>query len=230
MNRVSRVARILLTAWAPTLGWPLAVLTAAFTINLAVFWSIGDAVDEPTTGGLASIFVVQFIACWQLIHQFFGFVVGLNATRRSFYAAALLVTLGQSLAFAVLLYGMARIEDATGGWGINLAFFDPVPVTHSASPLTILVYAVPMALMSCWGLFLGSVTKRWGTNGFFVLSLLGIVAIGLVAVLITWLDGWSAIGTWLLNQSPMAMAIGWALLPAVALAAAGYAPLRTTVP
>lgn len=230
MNRIARVVRVLVTAWPATLGWTLAVLTAAFSINLLVFWSIGDSLEEPKTGGLASIYIVQFIACWQLIHQFFGFIVGLNVTRRAFYIAAVLVTLGQSLAFAMLLYVMARLEDATGGFGINLAFFDPVPVTNSASPLTILVYAVPMALASCWGLFLGSITKRWGTNGFFALSLVGIVAIGLLALLITWVDGWPAIGTWLVDQSPVAMIIGWALLPAVAFGAAGFVPLRRAVP
>jgi hypothetical protein len=229
MNRVLRVARVELTSWPSTLGWPLVILASAFVLNLLIFASIGDAVT-PVTGGLVSIYIVQFIVCWQAMHQFFSFTVGLNATRRTFYLATTLVAIGQSLAFGVLLYVMGQIERASGGWGLNLGFFDPLPVTHSASPLTILVYSVPMALVSCWGLFLGAITKRWGGNGFFALTLLSIVVVGLLVLLITVVDGWPAIGSWLTDQSGLALTIGWALVPTVALAAGGYVPLRRAVP
>ena len=229
MNRVLRVARVELISWPTSLGWPVVILASAFVVNLLIFAAIGDAVT-PITGGLVSIYIVQFIVCWQAMHQFFSFAVGLNATRRTFYIATVLVALGQSLAFGVLLYGMAQIERASDGWGISLRFFDPLPVTHSASPLTILLYAVPMALVSCCGLFLGSVTKRWGGNGLFALSLLEIVVAGLLILLITAMDGWPAIGAWFVDQSALALTIGWALAPTVALALGGYVPLRRAVP
>ena len=229
MNRVLRVARVELTGWPMSLGWPVIILASAFVVNVLIFAAIGDAVT-PVTGGLISIYCVQFIVCWQAMHQFFSFTVGLNATRRSFYLATTLVAIGQSVAFGVLLYVMAQIERASGAWGINLNFFDPLPVTHSASPLTILVYAVPMALVSCWGLFLGSITKRWGGNGFFTLTLLSIVVVGLLVLLINGMDGWPAIGSWLTDQSGLALTIGWALVPTVALAVGGYLPLRRAVP
>jgi hypothetical protein len=229
MNRLLRVARVQLTSWPMALGWPLAILASSFVINLAVFGSIGDHVDA-VTGGLASIYIVQFIVCWQAIHQYFSFSVGMNATRRTYYAATTLVVSGQSLLFGILLYVFARVEHATGGWGMDLRFFDPVPVTHSASPLTILVYAVPMVFVSCWGLFLGTITKRWGANGFFALSLLGIVVVGGLAFLITELHGWPAVGDWLTDQSGWALAVGWALLPTVVFGAGGFALLRRAVP
>jgi hypothetical protein len=230
VNRLSRVTRVQLTAWPLAFGWPVGILATSFVINVAIFAALGDRIEAPVTGGVVSIYVVQFIVCWQSMHQLFSFTVGLNATRRTFYAATSLVALGQSIAFGLLLYVFAQVEHATGGWGIDMHFFDPLPVTHSASPLTILVYAVPMALISFCGLFLGTVTKRWGGNGFFVLSVLSIIAIGGLIVLITLLDGWPAVETWLADQSGLALTLGWTLLPTVAFGAGGYAVLRRTVP
>src|SRR3954471_5343268 len=190
MKRVLRVARIHLTGWRGAFGWPLTILAISFTVNLAFFASMGDSLpDQPdvhVTGGVVSIYIVQLIAAWQSMNQAFRFAVGLNVTRRTFYAGTLLVTAALSLVFGLLLYLLELLEHATGGWGLPLPFFDMVPATHGNSPLHVLVYAVPMFVLSCLGLFLGTITKRWGVNGFFAFTVLGLVGLGLLAVLIAY--------------------------------------------
>ena len=129
-----------------------------------------------------------------------------------------------------LLYLLELLEHATGGWGIALPFFDLLPATHGNNPVNVLTYGVPMFVFSCLGVFLGTVTKRWGVNGFFALTALSVVGFGLVIVLITWLQRWSTIGHWLAGQSELALLVGWILVPAVLLAGGGYGVLRRAVP
>lgn len=230
-NRVLTVARAELISWAMAFLWPLAIMGSSFALNLALFAAIGDTIpDGPTTGGLASIYVVQFIVAWTGVLQFFGFAVGLNVTRRTFYLATSLVMTGQSVAYGILLYLFELIEHATGGWGIRVSFFDPLPITHGNSPLNILVYAVPMICISFLGMFLGVVATRWGSNGIFGLTLAGTVVAGLAAVGITWLDGWDAVGSWLVSQSGYAYVIFGPLVLAVACAGAAYGLLRRANP
>jgi hypothetical protein len=232
MNRVLRLARLQITSWPTLLGWPLAIVGVAFVFNLAFFASIGDEIpgDQKVTGGLASIYLVQLVVCAQLMTQVFSFAVGLNATRRTFFLAACVVAGVQSLMFGVLLYGFAAIERATGGWGIKMSFFAVDYLVDGYSPAGILIYTVPLLLMSAIGLFIGVVFKRWGTNGIWTLSVLLIAVVGSVAVLITLQDGWAAVGPWLGDQSPLALLAGWALVPLAALLAGSYTALRRAVP
>ncbi len=231
LGRVLAVARVLLTNAPVAIGFPLAIMGSSFVINWMIFaGGVGEAVENPTTGGLASLYIVQLAVCAQGLHQTFSFAVGLGATRRTFYAAAVLVASGQSLLFGLFLYGCGAVERATDGWGVNLRFFDPLPLTHSGSPLTILVYTVPLLLMSAVGLFMGTVSKRWGANGIFFLSILVILVAGGVAALIGYLDGWRAVFTWLADQSWLSVTIGWSLVPMVLAGAAGWLVLRRAVP
>jgi hypothetical protein len=230
LRRMMAVARVLLADTGPAVLWPLIIMGAAFVINVLVFAAIGDDLDEPTTGALVSIYVVQFVVCWQGLYQFFSFAVGLNASRRSVYAATVLVTVGQSVFFGLLLYGFAIIERATGGWGINLSFFDPLPITSSASPVTVLVYAVPMVAASCLGLFCGAVSRRWGGTGVFVFVVIEVLLVGGAIALITLLEWWPAIFAWYADQSGLSLTIGWPLILVAGAAVGGYAVLRRATP
>jgi hypothetical protein len=230
VRRTLTVSRVLYLNWPMALAFPLGIMATSFIINILIFAALGDAAAEGGTGGLASLYIVQLIVCWQGMLQNFAFSVGLNVTRRAFYAASVLVATIQSVGYAVFLYGCALVERATDGWGVHLHFFDPLPVTHSFSPVTILVYAVPLLLISFLGLFLGAVNKRWGSTGVFILAIVSIFVLGGIAALITFLDGWPAVGHWLVARSWRSIAIGWSLIPAALAAAGGWWVLRRTVP
>lgn len=229
-DRVLALIRMLVATWAMATLFPLGIMGSSFAINLLIFAAIRGQVDEPVTGGLASLYVTQLIFCAIGIHQNFSFAVGLNASRRSYYSAAVLVALAQSLAFGVFLYGCGLVERATGGWGLSVRFFDPLPLTHSGSPVSILVYAVPLALMSAAGLFIGAVAKRWGEIGMFLLSILSIVVVGGLVALITYLDGWSSVWSRLDGRSWVSIAVGWSLIPTAAAVAAGWLVVRRATP
>jgi hypothetical protein len=229
-RRILPVARVLLSNPAMAIGWPLAIMGASFFFNLLILGGLRSAIEQPTTGGLASLYIVQLVVGWQGLYQTFSFAVGLNASRRSFFAAAVVVAFCQSAVFGLFLYVCGIVERATGGFGFGLRFFDPLPLTHSASPVTVLVYAAPLLLMSALGLFLGAVTRRWGGNGIFVLTVIVMVVAGSAVALVSYLDGWPAVGAWLAARSWLSITIGWSLIPTALAVAGGWLVLRRAVP
>jgi hypothetical protein len=231
MNRVLRVAQVQLTTWRQTFGWPVAILGISFAFNLAFYMSMGDAIHgQQITGGVVSIFIFQAILCANLMTQGFSFAVGLNVTRRTFFAASSVVIGIQSLAFSVLLYLLSIVEQLTDLWGGSMIYFTLLPITRTYSPITIVVFLVPMLVASFFGLLFGVVGKRWGTNGVLGVSVLTLVALGSGTVLITWLDGWGAVRDWLDGQPGLALAAGWTLLPLAAFVAGTFALTRRAIP
>ena len=230
MNRVLSIARIQSIAWVAFV-WPPAIMVTSLLINIALFAAIGDKISGThDTGGVSSIYIVELIVASQMVTQFFSFTAGLGATRRAFYLGTGAVVLAQSLVYGLGLYVLKLIELATDGWGVQLGFFDPIPLTHSESPVQILVYVVPMLLLGVLGLFLGVVAKRWGSNGIFTTSLGALVLLGAAAVLITWTGSWAAVGHWFATQPGLALAAGWTLIPLVALGYGAYGLLRRATP
>lgn len=231
MTPTLRTMRVLLTNWYWALVFPITILLVSFVVNLAIFGSIGrDAIENSWTGGLFSIYIVQLAVTWAGLRQHFSFTVGLNATRRAFYAGLTLVVLAQSALFGLFAYLGALIERATDGWGVGLSFFDPLSFVDHQPQAAAAIYVVPMALASCFGVFVGSIAKRWGSFGFFGFTLATILLVGGVAVLISLLHGWPAVGSWLAAQSALSLLAGWALVPTVLFGLGGFAVLRRAVP
>jgi hypothetical protein len=230
MNRVLTVMRIQILTSRSTLVWPWAILAMAFGVNLAIFGILGNSVPDPTTGGLASIYVFMIVLGGMLVTQMFSFALGMSVTRRTFYIATALVTVAMSIAFGIALYLLSLIERGTGGWGMRLRFFG-LAFMGSHNPLTqILMYVAPFLVVTFAGMFCGVVFTRWGTNGVFTLTLITILVSGGAAVLLTWQHAWTPTLHWFGDQGVVALLAGWPILPAAALALAGYLAIRRATP
>lgn len=230
MSRVLSAARIQLVTWPTTLSWPWAILASSLLINVLLFASIGEIPDNTTTGGLASIYVMTFIASMVMIGQDFPFAVGLGLTRRNFYAGLSLLLLVQSLAYGAILYLLKLVEAGTGGWGITLRFFD-LPFLGDHNPaVQILIYATPFVALCFLGTCLALVHKRWGANGIFALLLATVLLLGGLVVLVSWQRWWGAVGQWFTEQTPLGLFVGWPALIAAALGGTGYLMIRRTDP
>lgn len=227
MSRVLAATRVQLITWPALVGWPWGILLSSFVINLMVFAVIADEIpDDPTTGGLASIYVVTMIGAAQAITQFFPFSLGLSLTRRTFYAATSLLLVAEALVFGVLLYLCKVVEEATGGWGMSLRFFG-LPFLSSDNPLAqILIYVVPFVLVGYLGICVALVLKRWGVSGLYVLGIGLLGVLGLLVVLVTWQHWWAAIGRWFADQSTLSLFAGWPALLTLLLAGAGLLMIR----
>ncbi|RIV38027.1 hypothetical protein [Micromonospora radicis] len=230
MNRVLTVARLQFVAWPLVFGWPWGILALSFLVNLALFGSIGDVDPAPVTGGLSSIYIVMLVACVTTITQDFPFIIGLGVSRRSFYLGNLLQFGAQAVAYAAVLYLLAVVEEATGGWGIELTFFG-LPLLLVDNPvLRYLAFAIPFLLLGLLGIAIALVFKRWGVNGMLTLSAAAIVGFGGLGVLATWRGWWPAIGGWFADQSGGALLVGYPALLAVPLAAVSYLIIRRAAP
>ena len=230
MNRVVRVARVLLTTWKSTLAWPVAALGPSWLMNLLIIVLMGDRIPSGhrNMGGVLSIYLGQLLSVMLSMPQTFTFAVGLNVGRRTFFLAQSLVIVGQSVLYGLLLFVLNVIEQASNGWGVSMGYFSGFWTVAGYSPVNIVIYTVPMILTSYLGLLFGVIFKRWGTSGV-LWSMLGTVMAITTAVLVSF-GGWPAIGSWLTGQTPLALAAGWTLLPLVAFGAGGYAILRRAVP
>ncbi|SCL17001.1 hypothetical protein GA0070616_1176 [Micromonospora nigra] len=232
MNRALTVARLQFVAWPGVVGWPWGILALSFLINLALFATINEptGAGQPITGGLASIYVVMFVACVSSITQEFPFAIGLGITRRSFYLGNVLQLVGQAISYAAVLYLLTLVEQATNGWGIGLRFFG-LPFGWVENPaLRFLAFAVPFLLLGFLGIAIALVFKRWGVNGMLTLSTVALVGFGGLAVLATWRGWWPAVGGWFADQSGAALLVGWPALLTLPLAVLSYLAIRRATP
>jgi hypothetical protein len=230
MNRALTVPRLQFVAWPSVVGWPVAILSLSFLINLAFFASMDGRDIEQTTGGLASIYVMMFIACINVITQDFPFAIGLGISRRSFYLGNVLSFGAQAVVYAGLLYLLAVIEEATDGWGVGLTFFG-IPFLWVENPvLRFLGFAIPFLLLGFLGIAIALVFKRWGVNGMLTLTTVALVVIGGAVVLATWRGWWPAIGDWYAGQSGAALLVGWPALFTLPLAVVSYLIIRRATP
>ncbi len=230
MNRALTVARLQFVAWPSVVGWPWAILTLSFVINLAVYGAMDDTDLQPTTGGLLSIYVMMFVACLNSITQVFPFALGLGVSRRSFYLGNVLQFVAQAIGYAAVLYLLAVVEEATDGWGIRLRFFG-LPFVWVENPLLrFLGYAIPFLLLGFLGIAIALVFKRWGVNGMLTLTTAALIGFGGLSVLATWQHWWPAIGRWFADQSGAALLVGWPALLTLPLAAVSYLVIRRATP
>jgi hypothetical protein len=227
-SRVIAVMRLQLTVYPLLPLLPILVVWTTFVITrLSVI-----NVSEPNVrvSSLMGMYLMQLGLAAVGGYQSFSCAVGLNVTRRAFYLASLLTGVVESVAYGLMLYLAGIVERMTDGWGTRLRFFDPTSLTHSASPVTILVYTVPFLFMTAVGLLLGATVKRLGAKNFILFGVAVALVAGVVGTLITYLDGWGPIIGWLARQSPLSVVIGWLLIPTGLAAVGGWLALRRAVP
>jgi hypothetical protein len=202
---VVRAARIQLVNWKTVFGMPWAVVTASFLVNVVIFASVPTDPAHRTTGGLASLYGTMMFANLITVTQYFPYTLAMSVTRRAFVSATVLVIAVEALADGVLLSLLRFVESGTGGWNLNLHFFD-LPYVRQDDPLTqALVFATPLFVLSMLCMTIGSLHQRWGATGLWATAIGVIVAAGLVVIAITDLHWTHALGSFFTGQPAFAM-------------------------
>ena len=230
MTRTLAAARLHLVNPLVMLGIPWLVAGISFAINVAVYalTPAGEG-EHAITGGVASLYVTVLVVFVQAVTQLLPFAMGLSLSRRTFYLGAL-VAVAQSLYYGLTLSVLVAIEGATGGWGVDLAFWGPGPMDVDDFALQVLVSGGPMLAATFIGIGVGVVMKRWGQLGMWSLIVGTVVVLGGLSVLITWLEAWGDLGDWFGNRSVATIAAALPAALAVALAGISWAGIRRTVP
>ena len=231
MDRVLQAARLHFIHPMIALAMPWLIVGLAFAINLAV-WHLtpAGADDGGFTGGILALYITLLIGYVQSVTQLLPLAMGMSLSRRSFYLGTSLVAVGEALLYGAVLAVLTSIEDATNGWGAGMGFWAPGAMDVDNAALQVLVCGAPVLAFAFTGMGMGVVSKRWGPSGAWVLSLGSTVFLGGLAILVTWLDGWVAIGTWLADQSVTTLAVGLPTALALVVAALSFAGIRRVVP
>ena len=233
MNRVLTAARLQLVRPLVILGVPWLIGVLSFAINWAV-WQIIDTrsreSDDGFTGGVSALYITVLVVFVQAATQLLPFAMGISLSRRSYFLGTCLVAVGMALAFGIALAVLDVVESATGGWGVGLEFWTPVPLDVAGFVPQVLVSGGPMLALIAAGVGMGVVSKRWGPNGVWVLTVGGLVVLGSAAVLVTWLGAWDDLGGWFADQSVTTLAVGVPLALATTLGLLAFVGVRRVVP
>ncbi|GAA2980213.1 hypothetical protein JOD63_002823 [Microbacterium terrae] len=228
MSRTLNVVRMQLVNRQTYIWVPLLVLAGSFLLSLAIYALIPT--DEAKYGGGAQAPLWYFLAVGvQALTLTFPFSQAMSVTRREFYLGTLLTAAMTSGILAVIFTVGGLIEEATGGWGMNGWFFRLDWIWGSGPLAALVFYFISAMLFFIVGFWSATIYKRFGS---LILTAalvgLGVVLVGVV-FLITWLEVWPQVWTWLVTQGPVGFT-GWMTLIAAVLAAGSFTTLRRAVP
>ena len=224
MNYISKVMRLQLVNRWTFIGVPLMVLGGSLLIVILLGLVIPN--DGVMITGAAQAPRWYFIVVGvQALSLTFPFSQAMSVTRRDYFLGTLATFILFSLAFGVVFLLLALIEQATSGWGVDTLVF-AIPWLLNTGWLAMILSVAALALvMFLIGLWMATIYKRWGTVVIVAISLgLGLVLVGVIA-LITYLQWWPAVLTWVVGQTPMSVA-GWLLILIVALSSGSFLTLR----
>jgi len=231
MTRVLQAARLHLIHPAMMLGIPWLVVSISFAINLATWYLTPAGEDDGGfTGGIGAFYVTVLVIFVQVVTQILPFAMGVSLSRRTFYLGTALVAVLQALASGVAISALVSVENATGGWGREMDFWAPGILEVGNPVLQVFASAAPLLAFSFVGVGIGIVHQRWGQLGTWGLVVGSMLVLGALAVLITWLEAWRAVGDWFADQSAATLTIGLPVAVALIVAVVSYPGIRRIVP
>jgi hypothetical protein len=233
MKQTLDAIRVQLINWPLRYVLPVGLLVLVFLFNLATFainYDVGEPGDQ-FAGAVLAIYLTAGVTHLPNVLQGFPFALGLSITRRAFFTGAVLIVVAEALAYGVLMLLFSLVEQATGGWGLQMQFFALPWIRDYGLAAQWLIYAAPFVMFSLVFAFVGAVFKRWGQPGIWVFTLATTALFGGLAVLITWQQQWWwPVLQWLVTQ-PSTVTLGaYPLLLAVLAGAAGWLVLRRSTP
>lgn len=232
-NRVLTAARLNTVEIGVRLAIPWMVLGSAFLINLLIFGLIRantDDGDPGVTGALAALYITASIVHLQTMTQTFPFALSLGITRRNFYLGAGLVVLVETLVHSIALTVLLAIENATGGWGLQLRFFGVGFMVQSNPVAQVVAYAAPLLALGLIAMMIGTLFKRWGQIGVYAAAIGTTLVLGGLVALVTWQQWWGAVGSFFTTTPSLVLLGVYPLVIAVLAGLGGFALVRRATP
>ncbi|WP_345751836.1 hypothetical protein [Microbacterium rhizophilus] len=225
-GRVLNVVRLQFVNRQTYLWVPLIILTGSLLISILIFAMI--PIGTPKYGGGSQAPLWYFLAVGiQALTLSFPFSQAMSLTRREFYLGTLVAAAITGVLLSTVFVLLGLLEQATNGYGVN-GFFAYLPYLWEAGPLGAwFVFFVTTMFFFVTGFWFATIYKRWSTTVLTVLMIgLGLILVGL-AFLVTRLEAWPEVWTWLVTTGGVGLAL-WAV-PLIALMALGsFLTLRRT--
>jgi hypothetical protein len=224
-NILVKVARFQLVDRTSYTILPWAILAFDFAVNLAVAVSRSGPHAPLQTAALSAIFLFFAVLGGLSIFQSLPFALALGVSRRSYYAGTALLTVVLAAVYGLALAVLQAIEQATGGWGVDLHFFRVAYILPGPWYLTWLTSFTGLALMFAYGMWFGLVYRRWNLIGLLGFGAAQIVVVVAGVIAASRADAWPSIGHFFTTLSAAGVT-GLLVALAVALLAGGYATIR----
>jgi len=230
MAQALEVNRMNIRQWMLfAMPWGIIIVVAgAHAAILGIVRAQGvDIPDEGFNGVGSTLFFFAVAMFASMTTQHFPFALGLGTTRRDVYAGTALTALATGVVNGVLVLVFAQIERATDGLGVHLEVISVVfRLTENRVLLFFGVVLVTMAFAAL-GMFAGVVYLKWRANGIFTGALVIAIAAAVAALLITWQQGWPAVGRFFTDTPVAALVLGIPAVLGALLFGAGYRMMRT---
>jgi hypothetical protein len=181
--------------------------------------------DNRYTGAVAILFVFAFVTGVTSIGRSLPFGLMLGMSRRSYYTGTALLGITLALVNAVALTVLQAIENATNGWGLQGHFFRVPYILDGPWYATLLTSFVCLAGLFVYGMWYGTVYRRWGTIGVVVFAAAQVLVV-LAGVAGTSLaGGWSGVGGFFTGLTGLGLT-GVVAVLSVILLVGGHATIR----
>jgi hypothetical protein len=226
MSTWVKVARYHLIRPVVVLGVPWAILAFDFAVNWIIFrFTPVNGTANRVTGGVASVFVMLFIIGLIAISRSLPFGLALGVSRRAYYAGTALLGAAFAAADGLVLTVAQAIERATNGWGVSMHFFRVPYVLDGPWYLTWLTSFVTLALLFVYGMWFGTVYRRWNLIGTLAFVAAQVTVLLAAALIVTGAHAWPGAGHFFTGLTPAGLTGVLAAL-AAALFAGGRATIR----
>jgi hypothetical protein len=176
-------------------------------------------------GGLAGFFMVVFALGVQAVARALPFGLALGLSRRAYFVGATVLAIALAIGDGLAVAIGQVMERATGGWGMNMAYFRVPYILDGSWYLSWLTASIIFVLMFAYGMWYGLVYRRAGIPGTVVFSASQVGALTFGAVITTWAHGWSNIGHLLDRINTTGITVALAAAAAILLTG-GFATVR----
>ncbi|MGC1185162.1 MAG: ABC transporter permease [Candidatus Dormiibacterota bacterium] len=191
MNTWIKVARYHLLDPLAYLVGPWAVLAVVFLINVVI--TVAQGGPNPTKS-LAVMYLYFFALGILSIGRALPFGLALGVSRRSYYTGTALLVVGLAAVDGLALTVLQAVERASGGWGMQLHFFQISSILSGPWYLTWLTSSVALAAVYVYGTCYGLIRRRWRRYGLLYFILIQIALIRGGIALGSGSHAWTAFG------------------------------------
>jgi hypothetical protein len=189
------VARYLLLDRVTYIVLPWAWAAFGFILDVVILrLTPAGHTDHRWVGGLAAVFLVVSVVGVQSVARALPFALTLGVSRRTYFLGVTSLALALAVCFGLVLAVGQTIERATGGWGMNMAYFRIPYLLDGPWYLSWLTATTTFVLLFVYGMWYGLIYRRAGLPGTAIFGATQLGALALAAIIATWMHGWTDIG------------------------------------
>lgn len=214
--------RYLALPWIGTMAW--------FVVDLVIVASIPrHGNGGGYTFGVLALFGMFLVVGIQSVMRSLPLGLALGVGRRSYYLGTVGLAVVLAAADGLLLSGVDTVENATGGWGMRVHFFQVPYLMDGPWYRTWLTAFVALTLLFVYGMWFGLAYRRWGQMGLLTFIVGQAVVVMLGVLVVTWSHAWPGVGAFFTTLTALGLTGVLAIITVVAVTGGLVTMRRVTV-